>query len=91
MNKQLRFIIGVAIGLVLSSVTVALLSSGQMSLTLANMAFSIMTFLGIALGAIGYVANARGNRSILADFIFGIGVGFVIVAFIGAGNGTLSF
>jgi len=89
-NRQLRFVLGVIVGFVLGIVLIALSNVVSQPLV-SDATASSLTFVGIGLGIVGYIHHRRGSQSLFADFFFGFGVGIVVVSFLGAGNGTLSF
>lgn len=47
-----------------------------------------VTLVGLGLSAGGYVIIWRGERSLITYFLTGLGIGIIIVAFVGAGSGV---
>lgn len=92
LSRQSRFIVGAAIGLVLAGIVLALFATTYASSPFASAVLSGMTFLGLGVSAVGYLIH-RGNYSSsgLFDFVFGFGVGVMIVAFFGTINGGPTF
>lgn len=91
MNRRLRFIVGVVLGLVVAGVIQLIFSFGPLSsLPVGSLLAGSMTILGLIFAGAGYVAHVRNDNSITSDLLLGFGIGLVLVAFIGAGNGSLS-
>lgn len=89
-SRQNRFVIGAAIGLILAGILLALFATIYSTSSIADTVLSGMTFLGIGLSVIGYFAQRRKIISPAMDFIFGFGIGVVIVSFFGTVSGTLT-
>lgn len=90
MIRQNRFVIGAAIGLILAGILLALFATIYSTSSIADAVLSGMTFLGIGLSVIGYLIQRRSTISPAMDFIFGFGIGVVIVSFFGTISGTLT-
>ncbi len=91
MNRRLRFIVGVVLGFVVAGFVQLIFSFDTLSsLPVGSMLAGSMTILGLILAGSGYVAHERNDNSIVSDLLLGFGIGLILVAFIGAGNGSLS-
>ncbi|MDG6995767.1 MAG: hypothetical protein JRN52_07580 [Nitrososphaerota archaeon] len=87
----MRFIIGLVLGLVVAGAIQLVFSYGTVSmLAIGSLFTGILTILGLILAGAGYVAHAKNDSSIVSDLLLGFGIGLVLVAFIQAGNGSLS-
>ncbi len=91
MNRSFRFITGVFLGLLVATAVQLVFSYSALSTLPAGSIFvGSMTILGLILAGAGYVAHEKNDTSIVSDLLLGFGIGLVIVAFIQAGNGSLS-
>ena len=81
------FLLGSAIGLAAAS-AIYYVFTFAVSFAYSNLVISGITLPGIGLAVGGYYMHWKGDNSPGSYFILGLGVGIVIVAFIGAGNGT---
>ncbi|MHB8567687.1 MAG: hypothetical protein ACYC7D_01170 [Nitrososphaerales archaeon] len=90
MNRQLRFVIGAAIGLIIAGFALAVFATIYSQSPVATTILSGMTFLGIGLAVGGYLLDREGYTSSWFDFIFGFGVGVMLVSFFGTMSGTLT-
>jgi hypothetical protein len=86
-NGTRSFLLGTVLGLGVSGVVYYLF--GFVVDSAASYAIiSGVTLLGFGLAIGGYLVYWRGDRSFTTYFLTGLGIGILIVAFIGAGNGT---
>lgn len=86
MKDTAIFLSGSAVGLAVASTIYGVFYF--VSSPYADAMVSGVTLIGIGLALGGYVMRWRGDRSREVYFMLGIGVGIVVVSFIGAGTGV---
>jgi hypothetical protein len=86
LNAWRSFILGAVLGLGVSG-TVYYTFTYVIS-EYSDVFISGVTLLGFGLAIGGYLANWRGDRSMANYFIMGLGVGILVVGFLGAGSAT---
>ena len=52
---------------------------------------SSMTYFGFGVTLFGWFYKRNGEKNFTADFLLGLGIGLLVVWFVGAGNGTLTY
>jgi hypothetical protein len=82
------FLTGAAIGLAIASAVYGVFFFVLMNSPLSDPVISGVTLVGIGLALGGYILRWRGDRSKEVFFLMGVGVGIVVVGFIGAGAGV---
>jgi hypothetical protein len=86
LNAWNTFILGALVGIGVSG-TVYFLFTYVIS-EFSDLFISGVTLLGFGFAIGGYVANWKGDRSLTNYFILGLGIGILVVGFLGAGNAT---
>jgi hypothetical protein len=81
------FLLGATIGLAVAAVVYGVFFFIVNS-PYSNPIISGVTLMGIAFALGGYVIRWRGDRSREVYFMLGVGIGIVVVGFIGAGAGV---
>ncbi|MGI0091221.1 MAG: hypothetical protein ACREBS_05890 [Nitrososphaerales archaeon] len=89
-NRPYRFILGLLLGFVFGAILVLVFSSSIAPSWIGDIILSSMTYGSFALVLFGYFYKKDGRKTFAADFLFGLGVGLILVWFVGAGNGTLT-
>ncbi|MDE1852964.1 MAG: hypothetical protein KGI38_04350 [Thaumarchaeota archaeon] len=85
MKPVTSLLLGAAIGLVLAATVYYLFT---FILPYGYGVVSGITLVGLGLSVGGYVVIWRGERSLITYFLTGLGIGIIIVAFVGAGSGV---
>jgi hypothetical protein len=81
------FLLGAAIGLAVASVVYGVFFFFVNS-PYSDAIISGVTLIGIGMALGGYIMRWRGDRSKEVYFVMGVGVGIVVIGFIGAGAGV---
>ena len=87
MKDNELFLSGAAIGLAVASVVYGVFFF-IINAPYSDPIISGITLIGIALALGGYIIRWRGDRSREVYFLMGVGIGIVVVGFIGAGSGV---
>ena len=87
MKDTMIFLTGAAVGLAVASFVYGVFFFFVNS-PLSDPIISGVTLIGIGLALGGYTLRWRGDRSKEVYFLMGVGVGIVVVGFIGAGAGV---
>lgn len=88
-RRVYRFIIGLALGVSFGVICLLVFSSYNPS-WIGSAVLSVMTYLGLALILFGYFYKRGETKRFAADFTLALGIGIILVWFVGAGNGTLT-
>lgn len=86
MKDTTLFLIGAALGLGIASVVYGVFFF--INTPYSDPVISGVTLVGIGLAVGGYIMRWRGDSSREVYFLMGVGVGVVVVGFIGAGAGV---
>lgn len=86
-NTRTTFLVGATAGVAVAAVFYLVFSLVDISV-LSDEIVSGITLLGVGFAIGGYLAQWKGHRSPMTYFVFGLGIGIVLVAFIGAGAGV---
>ena len=86
MKDTAVFLLGVIVGLALAGAVYGVFYS--IASLYADAIVSGVTLVGIGLAIGGYVLRWRGDRSRELYLLMGVGIGIVVVAFLGAGTGV---
>lgn len=93
MRRPYRFILGLITGVTIGAILILIFSGINVSqsdqLSLASVVLSGMTYSGFALVLFGYLYKRGGAKNFMADFLLGVGIGIILVWFVGAGNGSI--
>jgi len=89
-DRTFNVVFGAVSGLALAGIALIIFSGTTIPPLLSDGIFSGLTFAGIGLAVYGYYVNTKSRSTTLTDFLLGFGIGLILVAFLGAGNGTLS-
>jgi hypothetical protein len=87
-NAKNTFVLGVLLGIAISGAFYFLFSFIVLY-AFSDLVLSGVTLLGIGFAGGGYFAHWKGDRSFTTYFVLGLGVGIVLVSFIGAGYGSI--
>ena len=87
MNDNELFLAGAVIGLAIASVIYGVFFF-IINAPYSDPFISGITLIGIGLALGGYILRWRGDRSREVYFLMGVGVGIVVVGFVGAGAGV---
>jgi hypothetical protein len=89
-ERVYRFILGLIVGVSLGSVVIFVFSGSIMSSLVESIFLSFVTYGGFALILGGYFYKKNGQKTFASDFALGMGIGMIMVWFVGAGNGTIT-
>ena len=89
-RRVYRFIFGLVIGALLGTTFLLVFSGNFQPPWIGSAALSAMTYLGFALVLFGYFYKRGKTKNFAADFLLALGIGILLVWFVGAGNGTLT-
>jgi hypothetical protein len=87
-NGKNTFLFGTGAGIAIAAV-IYFVFNFVLLYTVSEIVLSGLTFLGIGLAAGGYFSHWKGDRSFTTFFVLGLGIGIVLVSFIGAGYGSI--
>jgi hypothetical protein len=90
-RRAYRFVLGIVLGVASGATLVLVFSSASIPGWLGDGVLSAMTYAGFALILFGYFYRRGKTRNFASDFTLAIGIGIILVWFIGAGNGTITF
>jgi hypothetical protein len=88
-NRAYRFILSLGVGAAIGASLLATFSTFSPS-WLGSIVLSGMTYSGFAFILFGFFYKKNGVQNFTGDFLLGLGVGLIVVWFIGAGNGTIT-
>ncbi len=89
-RRVYRFIFGIVLGVSVGSAALIIFSGNLEPSWVGNVVLSTMTYLGFALILFGYFYKRGETKNFTADFFLALGIGIILVWFVGAGNGTLT-
>jgi hypothetical protein len=78
-----------SIGVVIGAILVSIFSAFDPT-WVGDAILSGMTYGGFAFIIFGFLYKKNGAKNFIADFFLGVGIGLILVWFIGAGNGTIT-
>ena len=87
-KQPYRIILGIASGFVFEAILVTVLSGNFSPSWLGNTIVLIVSYGGFGLIIFGYLYKKNGEKPFSSDFILGMGIGIILVWFIGAGSGS---
>jgi ABC-type uncharacterized transport system permease subunit len=86
-NARNTFLLGTVVGMGVSGAVYSLFSF-FVAYAFSNQVVSGVTLIGFGTSIGGYLAHWRGDRSLTTYFLLGLGIGIILVGFVGAGAGT---
>jgi hypothetical protein len=89
-SRVYRFIFGLMLGVSAGTGCLLIFSGSFEPSWIGSAVLSAMTYTGIALILFGYFYKRGETRNFVADFFLALGIGIILVWFVGAGNGTLT-
>jgi peptidoglycan/LPS O-acetylase OafA/YrhL len=89
-KRPYRFILGLIIGSTIGGILVLSFSGNLLAAWIESIILSFVTYGGIALIIFGYLYKKNGQKTFVSDFALGVGIGLIVVWFVGAGNGTIT-